>query len=276
MKEYTTREVAELLDLSPAKIRAFARAGFLLARRDHRRHYHFSFRDIVLLRTAKELDAASMHPRKIWRALRSLKSQLPKEQSLTSMRIAVEGDRIVASDRDTTWQPESGQVILDFSVSELAHQVAPLVREAAQATSQAEGADSNEWFELGNEFELVLESDDAKQAYARAVALDPNHGDAHINLGHMLHADGNLREAEQHYRLAIIADPDDAIAYFNLGVVLEDIGRRTEEAVQAYTAAIRADPTLADAHYNLASIYEESGKRPAALRHLARYRALTK
>ena len=276
MKEYTTREVAELLELAPAKIRAFARAGFLSPHRDHRGHYHFSFRDIVLLRTAKELDAASIHPRKIWRSLRSLKSQLPQGQSLTSMRIAAEGDRIVASDRDTTWQPESGQVTLDFSISDLASQVAPLVREAAKATSQTEDAASDDWFALGNEFELVSETNDARQAYARAVALDPDHGDAHINLGRMLHDEGMLREAEQHYRLAIIADPDDAIAYFNLGVVLEDIGRRSDEAIQAYTAAIRADATLADAHYNLASLYEESGKRPAALRHLARYRALTK
>ncbi|MGH8594347.1 MAG: tetratricopeptide repeat protein [Gammaproteobacteria bacterium] len=49
-----------------------------------------------------------------------------------------------------------------------------------------------------------------------------------------------------------------------------------DEAAQAYRRAIEVDPDFADAHYNLAHLYERSGERTAAIRHLARYKALTK
>ncbi len=35
------------------------------------------------------------------------------------------------------------------------------------------------------------------------------------------------------------------------------------------------DPDFADAHYNLAHLYEQIGNKSAAIRHLARYKALT-
>ncbi|MGH8603990.1 MAG: tetratricopeptide repeat protein [Gammaproteobacteria bacterium] len=49
-----------------------------------------------------------------------------------------------------------------------------------------------------------------------------------------------------------------------------------DEAAQAYRRAIEVDPDFADARYNLAHLYERPGERKAAIRHLARYKALTK
>ena len=47
---YSTREVAELLGMKPARIRAFARAGLLSSQREPRHAYRFRFEDVVLLR----------------------------------------------------------------------------------------------------------------------------------------------------------------------------------------------------------------------------------
>ena len=55
MSAYTTRDVAELLDMSAAKVRSLARAGFLSPERGVRGQYRFYFQDVVLLRTANEL-----------------------------------------------------------------------------------------------------------------------------------------------------------------------------------------------------------------------------
>ena len=51
-----------MLDLSVEQLRSLVRAGFLEARRGTRGEYRFSFQDLVLLRTAKGLQAANVSP----------------------------------------------------------------------------------------------------------------------------------------------------------------------------------------------------------------------
>ncbi len=273
MSGYSTHDVAELLGLSPAKVRSLARAGRLSTRRGSRGQYQFSFQDIVLLRTAQELLDARVPPRRVWRALRSLRQQLPNGRPLTAVRIAAQGDRVIVRDQDTSWHPESGQVTFDFAVSDIARQVAPLAREAARSARATADVGSDDWFQIGLECESVAAFAEAKAAYRRAVEIDASHGEAHINLGRLLHADGRVADAASHYRQAVVATPDNAMAHYNLGVALQDLGRR-EQAIEAYRKAVSVDPEFADAHYNLAQLYEKSGNKAAAIRHLARYKAL--
>lgn len=98
MTGYTTSDVAKLLGLSAAQVRGFARAGFLDPSRGPRGEWLFSFQDLVLLRAAKALAAARIPLRRIRRALKQLKRQLPKGRPLSGLRIAAEGDRIVVAD----------------------------------------------------------------------------------------------------------------------------------------------------------------------------------
>ena len=58
-------------------------------------------------------------------------------------------------DKDTSWHPESGQVTFDFSVSEMARQVAPLAREAAKSARTTADVGSDDWFQIGLECESV-------------------------------------------------------------------------------------------------------------------------
>ena len=97
--------------------------------------------------------------------------------------------------------------------------------------------------------------------------MAPNHADAHINLGRILHERGDLTAAEEHYRRALAIRPNDPTASFNLGVVLEDGGHHAD-ALEAYQRAIAADERNADAHYNAARLYDLLGDYAAALRHL--------
>ena len=274
MTGYGSRDVAKLLGLTVAQVRAFARDGFLTPGREPRGDYQFSFQDLVILRTAKALVAARIPTRRIRRALRKLKRQLPRGRSLTELRITAEGDRIVVSDGELAWNPESGQVHLDFAVSELATKAAPAARRAAQAARDAEGElDAEDWYELGLELEAAAPRE-ARDAYRRALELDAHHADAHVNLGRLLYEEGMISEAEKHYRLALRDSPEHATAAFNLGIALEDLDQ-PNDAIEAYRQALVADPDLADAHYNIARLYEKVGKRAAALRHLSSYRRLT-
>ena len=274
MKGYTSHDVAKLLGLSLAQVRAFARDGFLTPGRGPRGELQFSFQDLVILRTAKGLVAARIATRRIRRALKRLRAQLPRGRSLAELRIAAEGDRIVVSDGEATWSPESEQTQLDFAVSELATKAAPMARRAARAAREVEDElSAADWYELGLELEVAAPGE-ARDAYRRALELDAHHADAHVNLGRLLHDQGLVEEAERHYRLALRETPDHATAAYDLGIALEDLGRPAD-AIEAYRAALVTDPHLADAHYNIARLYEKVGKKAAALRHFSAYRRLT-
>ncbi len=272
MKFYTAKNVAKLLDLPVGQVRSYARAGFLEPDRGPRGEYQFSFRDLVLLRTAKGLLDACVPPRKIRSALRNLKQQLPGP--LTGVRISAEGDRVVVQNHGTIWNPETGQAHFNFEVADLANKVAPLARRAAkEALDSDQNMSADDWHALGADLEPAA-PDHALEAYRRALDVDPDHFDTRVNLGRLLHEKGRLHAAETHFRLALSIRSGDPTARFNLGICLEDLGR-SHEAVRAYTETIEADPECADAYYNLARLYEELGDSAAALRHLQTYRRLT-
>ena len=274
MTGYTTQDVARLIGLTTARIRAFARDGFLTPGRGPRGEWQFSFQDLVILRTAKGLVEQRVPTRRIRAALRRLRQQLPRGRSLAELRVTAEGDRIVVEDGQAAWNPESGQFQLDFHVADLATRARPLARRAAAAARRVEQSlDAEDWHELGLELEAVDPSE-ARDAYRRALELDAHHADAHVNLGRLLQEAGLGEEAERHYRLALRDDPDHATAAFNLGIALEDLGR-PGDAVEAYRRALLVDPRNADAHFNVARLYERGGKKAAALRHLSAYRRLT-
>jgi len=274
VKGYTVADVAQLLKLAPAQVRAFARDGFLSPERGPRGDFRFSFQDLVVLRAAKDLAAARIPARRIRRTLKRLHQELPRGRSLAELRITAEGERIVVRDGETAWNPDSGQVVIDFQVRDLAMRAAPIARRTARA-AQAAAADydADGWYELGLELEAVAPQE-ARDAYRRALELDPHHADAHVNLGRLLQAEDLTEEAETHYRAALAESPEHATAWFDLGTALEDL-RRAGDAVEAYRRAILADRRLADAHFNLARLYEKAGKKAAALRHLGIYQRLT-
>jgi len=268
---YTATEAARSLGLSVGQIHSWVRAGFLDPRRGPRNEYRFTFQDLVVLRAARDL-TAQLPARRVKRALRRLREQLPSGRGLAGVRIAVEGDEIVVRDGGAVWQPDSGQALLALDAAAVAAPVAPLVRPQPAAGAVTHESGAEDWFEIG----IELESDDspqARDAYRRALELDPAHFDARVNLGRLLHEAGELKAAEANYRLALRTRPGDATASFNLGVALEDL-RRPADAVRAYEQAIATDPTYADAHYNLAQLHERLGHPHNALRHLQTYRAL--
>jgi tetratricopeptide (TPR) repeat protein len=274
MKCYTTRDVAKLLGLSEAQVRSQARVGYLAPDRGPRNSYRFSFQDLVLLRAAKALSEARIAPRRIRRALRTLTRQLPVGRSLSGLRISSEGHRIVVRDGNQMWNPESAQLLLDFHVAELADRAAPTARRLARRARRSdEPLTAEQWYSLGVDLESAAPQD-ARDAYTRAVALDPRHASARVNLGRWLQEDGHPELAVAEYRAALASQPRHPTAAFNLGTALEELGRRAE-AIAAYRRALDADDRFADAHFNLARLYEQAGKRAAALRHLRAYKMLS-
>jgi len=274
MANYSTREAAEVLGLSQERVRRLAASAALHPERSPAGWYRFDFRDLVLLRTALELEKSGVSPRRLLRSLRDLKRQLPADRPLTAIRITLEADELVVQDDDLAWNPQSGQVQLGLQVEAAGADVESLDRRRARPVAAERRLKAEDWYELGCGLQ-AQSPEQAADAFRKAVELDAGLAGAHINLGVLLHERSDLEGAEMCYRLALRADPDSATAAYNLGVVLEDLGK-PEEATEVYRRAIECDRLLADAYYNLSRLYERAGDRAAALRHLRSYSELVK
>jgi len=271
---YRTSEVAKLLGLSREQTRHYVRAGLVQPLRGARREYLFSFRDIVILRTAKGLIEAGIPIKRVHLILSKLKKQLPEGYPLSAVNIWADGREVVVQDGPEIWKPESGQSFFNFEVAGLADEARALCRFSTSASSQQqELMNAADWYELACEQE-DSEPDLAISSYREALELDPNHVEANLNLGRLFHENGEFGMAEEYYRSACAADPQDCTAAYNLGVVLEDLSR-FDEAAEAYQRALQLDPEMKEAHHNLGGIYGRLGKRESALRHLQAYKKLS-
>jgi tetratricopeptide (TPR) repeat protein len=268
---FDTAQAARIVGLPPGRLRQCVRAGLVAPERDRKGHLRFDFLDLVLLRTTRALLEQRVPLRRIGRALASLRRQLG-ERPLTRLSVFKDGDRVVACDGARRWNPESGQLLFNFDATRIGAGRVSKLRESPRAELPELSAD--EWCDLAMEIEERSPLE-ARAAYHHALDLEPDHVVARINLGRLLHTDGNLVGAEAHFREAVRYEPDCGLAWYNLGVVLED-AERSDDALPCYESAVRADDTLADAHWNLSLLYERRGRRQEAIRHLAIYRRLTR
>jgi len=267
-----------MIGLSVGQVRSYVRQGFLSPERGPRGTLRFSFEDMVLLRAAKGLLASRIPARRVKAALSKLRIELPAGRPLRALRIFAEGDEVLVGDGRSRFRAGDGQLLLDFDTQDLADQAAPLALAAVRAEREIRaikksGPTADDWYERGCDLEGLDESA-AREAYRRALELDPAHVQTHLNLGRLLHEHKDAQAAAAHYRLALDAQPDDATGWFNLGVALEDTGD-IEAAIAAYLHAIEVEPTLADAHFNASRLYERRGQKAPALKHLRAYGKLT-
>jgi tetratricopeptide (TPR) repeat protein len=269
MLSYTSRQVREILGLSPAIVKRLIEAGFVAPARGPRRALRFSFQDLVVLRAARALVEARLPARRISRSLKKLRQQLPADLPPAGLRIAAIGDSVAVFQGAESWRADDGQYLLAFGVA--APQGEVVILECGQGQARLSPAD---WFEQG----CRMEENDAGRAiahYREALAKSVRHSGIYLNLGRLLHEGRRLEEAEAAYRKGIEACPDDPLLLFNLGVLLDEQSR-TGEAIECYCRAVQRDPRLVDGHYNLALLYEATGKHCEALRHFNVCRKLEK
>jgi tetratricopeptide (TPR) repeat protein len=264
MHAYDSNDLKRLFGLSAAAVRALARAGHVNpVRRSGRLHY--SFQDLIVLRTASALRAANIPAQRINKTLEKLRAALPPGETLKKISLTALGDRIAIREGKMLWESESGQYALALDIED---EPADLhVMRPAVPAGATDGAD--DLYAKGFELEDT-DAPAARAAYAACLKADAQHADARVNLGRLLHLAGLLAEAECIYRAAL--RPEAFIA-FNLAVLLEDL-QRPAEAILAYRDALALDPQLADAHFNLARLYEEGSDSKSSLRHLLAYRRM--
>jgi tetratricopeptide (TPR) repeat protein len=265
---YSRSQVERLLALSRTTVSGLISAGFVTPGRGPRGELRFDFADLMLLRIASGLLQAKIPPRKILTALAKLRETLPNECPLTGLRITAAGSDVAVRERDVTWAPSSGQLLLDFEVVPAKGSVAILPRTKESPLSAEDWVAQGMTLEEGSPLE-------AEAAYLNAIDSDPTHEDAYLNLGVLLCEAGRCGDAVTIYERALAQGIRSPELFYNLALAQEDEGRFAE-AIESYRRCVREEPSFQDAHFNLARLEEQAGDIKAALRHFNDYRRLSR
>lgn len=267
------------MGLKPAQVRHYVRRDLLAPRRGERGEYQFSFQDVVMLRSAKELLDARVSVRRTNRVLLELKQRAEESgqgaRPLSSLKVEAVGTRVMIREGLSCWDAESGQGSLPFDdepAQAAVAEVAALADRSANPTiatvKELGEFTSDDWYNLALDLE-ESEPERAPEAYRRALELDPQNADAEVNLGRLCQLRGNLKQARRHYQAALDIDSQHELANYNLGTIFDELDQ-FETALTYYRKA----PSIPDAHYNLARLFEVRGNELAALRHMREYRRL--
>jgi tetratricopeptide (TPR) repeat protein len=247
MRAYSAKDLKALVNLPASLIRNLERDGHIHPHKANETVL-YSFQDLLILRTASALRAARIPPARISIALTKIREALPPGSSLTALSRASTSEVAVLPRTIDRRTPSS-------------------TRGERRAAAERRREEAQQHFERA----FALEDSDvaaARAGYLAALGAHSGHLEARINLGRLLHLNGELAQAERVYRAAKHAS---ALLSFNLAILLEDLGRE-DEAVQAYRDALALDPTLHDAHFNLSRLHENANRSRESLRHLLAYR----
>ena len=124
---------------------------------------------------------------------------------------------------------------------------------------------------LGGIHHARRDAPNAKTAYAQALALAPDHPDAHYGMGAVLVDEAQYAQAAEHLQRSLSSNPADVQPRLKLGVCLLELGR-TEDALVSFRDAVRGDPGV----YRLAlSLVTGSARGRFWIRPSAAARALS-
>jgi len=103
----------------------------------------------------------------------------------------------------------------------------------------------------------------ARALYEKALALNPESGQASLGMGIVLAQLGRAEEAGAFYQRSVAGSPD-ALAYNNLGAWYQERGNLAA-AEGAFRHAIELKPHFAPAHDNLGILYARTGESARAI-----------
>jgi tetratricopeptide (TPR) repeat protein len=257
---FSPENVQRILGLTARQLDYWDRLRLVSPQKEQENRF-YDFRDLIGLRTVKQLVEEGIPANRLRRALAALREKLVQVQApLTELRILSDGKDVLVERHGTRLEPLSGQFVLNFETRDLDEKVRVIAERNA-----------DEWLALALEYEADKKTrTEAIDAYDRALRVDPAKVDALLNCGTLHYEDGNFEKASEHFGRAISFEPDSALAHFNLGSVLEEMGD-LDAARKHLRQAVRLDPNYPDAQYNLAYVCEKLGAFDEAREHWQAY-----
>ncbi len=114
------------------------------------------------------------------------------------------------------------------------------------------------YIQIGDTYARLLQWQNAKAAYEKAVALDPDDARAYLGLSTVYRRLGDNQQTVDHALRAVGLLHRLPMAHFNLGVALVRSGEN-ERARLAFETALRFQPEMMNAHRYLATIHKMEG-----------------
>jgi tetratricopeptide (TPR) repeat protein len=144
------------------------------------------------------------------------------------------------------------------------------LREAVDLHTKALEIDPNQnqiHINLISLYGRLRQFDSAEAHYRAVIARNANQDEAHYNYAVLLTAQGRVPDAIAAYRRTVEINPMHAEAHNNLAYLLAE-RRSFDEALRHATKALESKPGYPQAHYNAAMILLQRGQAQAAVRHL--------
>jgi DNA-binding transcriptional MerR regulator len=266
---FSQREVARLLGVPEGRLRSLDKQGIVTPSGSRAGRRAYTFQDLIALRATRELLEHDVKLRDVAKAIGALRRSLPRvTRPLQELRIVSDGRRVVVRGEGGTFEPISGQMMLDFHVTSLRDDVVRVLRPETPASRARTAYDL--YTKASGLDEDPASFEEAEALYEEAVRLDPNLAIAYTNLGNIKFRRGDDAAAEALYRRALGLDDRQPEAHYNLGYVILERGD-AKSAVPHFERAVEADPRFSDAHFNLAMAYEQVGASAEAKPHWRRY-----
>jgi superkiller protein 3 len=137
-------------------------------------------------------------------------------------------------------------------------------------TLMAEVSDLNqgatECIRKGIELEAAGRLEESITEHLRALEINPQLAQAHINLIQLYGRTQNPARAQEHFRSAVAINPNLAESHYNYGVMLA-AQQKLREASAAFRRAIEINPQFADAQLNYGVSLEAQQQYDLALEH---------
>jgi tetratricopeptide (TPR) repeat protein len=257
---FSPDEVQRMLGLTGKQLDYWERLRLVSPRREKGIRF-YDFRDLIGLRTIKQLAENGVPANRLQRALVALREKLSQVQApLAELRILSDGKDVIVERGGARLEPLSGQFVLNFETRELDEKVRVMG-----------GRTADDWLATALQYESGgQQKTEAMEAYERALLVDPQRVDALINCGTLVYESGNLEKASEYFRRALAIDAENSQAHFNLGSVLDELGK-LQESRQHLRNAVQLDPDYSDAHYNLAFVCEKLSAFAEAREHWQAY-----
>ena len=259
---FSPDDVQRILGLTAKQLEHWDRLGLVSPRGGF-----YDFRDLIGLRTIKQLIEQGVRANRLQRALEALREKLDHVRApLAELRVLSDGRDVIVERHGSRLEPLSGQFVLNFETREIDERVRVI-----NASPSAGKHSADAWFARALDCESAAGArSEAIAAYGRALQADPQRVDVLLNCGTLHYEDGNLEKASEFFERALALDSSNELAHFNLGSVLDEIGK-PEAASEHLRIAVRLRPDHADAHYNLAFVCEKLHALPEARRHWEAY-----
>src|SRR6266849_4232811 len=142
------------------------------------------------------------------------------------------------------------------------------------------------WNKIGIAYHQMLQIDEARRNYEKALKLNPKYSEAVNNLGTIYYSKRSFRRAISQYNKALKLTPNSASIYSNLGTA-QFARKKYKEASESYQKALALDPEVfehrsaygtlllertvtekAKFHYYLAKTYASAGNIERAIQYI--------